>query len=93
MPFYLQAGSDADDTAAGQDHHVVAALGDIPVKRRLEELLQTLVAPIRERREVLAQDPDRVLDILNTGTRAARERTQARLHEVRTGLGMFMLKR
>jgi tryptophanyl-tRNA synthetase len=70
-----------------------AALGDIAVKRRLEELLQTLVAPIRERREVLAQDPDRVLDILNTGTRAARERTQATLDEVRSALGVFMLKR
>ncbi len=37
-----------------------AALGDIAVKRRLEELLQTLVAPIGERRKVLAQNPDRV---------------------------------
>jgi tryptophanyl-tRNA synthetase len=68
-------------------------LGDIAVKRRLEELLQTLLAPIRERREVLARDPDRVLDILNTGTRAARERTQATLDEVRTALGVFMFKR
>jgi tryptophanyl-tRNA synthetase len=67
-------------------------LGDIAVKRRLEELLQTLLAPIRERREVLARDPDRVLDILNTGTRAARERTQAALDEVRTALGVFTFK-
>jgi tryptophanyl-tRNA synthetase len=68
-------------------------LGDIAVKRRLEELLQTLLTPIRERREVLARDPDRVLDILNTGTRAARERTQATLDEVRAALGVFMFKR
>ena len=66
-------------------------LGDTAVKRRLEDILQTLLAPIRARRAAFAQDPGHVLDILRAGTRAARERTQATLDEVRSGLGLFAL--
>jgi len=64
-------------------------LGDAAVKRRLEDILQDLLAPIRERRAALAQDPGYVLDILRAGTLAARERTQATLDELRSGLGLF----
>ncbi len=64
-------------------------LGDAAVKRRLEDILQALLAPIRERRAALAKDPGYVLDILRAGTRAARERTQATLDELRSGLGLF----
>lgn len=66
-------------------------LGDAAVKRRLEDILQTLLAPIRERRAALAQDPGYLLDILRAGTLAARERTGATLDEVRCGLGLFTL--
>jgi tryptophanyl-tRNA synthetase len=66
-------------------------VGDMAVKRRLEELLQALLAPIRERRAVLARDPGAVLGTLRSGTLAARERTQATLDELRSALGLFRL--
>jgi len=81
-----------EDRAAVEDlkaRYRHGGLGDTVVKRRLEDVLQTLLAPIRERRAALARDPGYVFDILRAGTLAARERTQATLDEVRSGLGLF----
>jgi tryptophanyl-tRNA synthetase len=64
-------------------------LGDVVVKRRLEEILQALLAPIRERRAALEKDPCHVLDLLRAGTMVAREKTQATLDDIRSGLGLF----
>ncbi len=61
------------------------------VKRRLEAILQELLAPIRERRAAYARDMTYVLDILRTGTSKARAVTQVTLDEVRSGLGLFQL--
>ena len=66
-------------------------LGDMAVKRRLESILQELLAPIRERRSAYARDPEYALDLLRTGTTKAKAVTQATLNEVRSGLGLFLL--
>lgn len=68
-------------------------LGDMIVKRRLEDILQTLIAPIRERRAALARDPGYILDLLRVGTGKARDITQATLDEVRGALGLFAFER
>jgi tryptophanyl-tRNA synthetase len=64
-------------------------LGDMVVKRRLDDVLQALIAPIRQRRAMLARDPAYVLDVLRSGTVKARAVTQATLDEVRSTLGLF----
>lgn len=64
-------------------------LGDMAVKRHLEDILQALLAPIRERRARYASDPGYVLDVLQRGTLRAKERTEATLAEVRAALGLF----
>jgi tryptophanyl-tRNA synthetase len=64
-------------------------LGDMVVKRRLEEQLQALLAPIREQREQLARDPGYVFDVLRDGTGRAKAVTQRTLDEVRGALGTF----
>ena len=61
------------------------------VKRRLEAILQGLLAPIRERRAVYARRPEYVLDLLRDGTKKARAITQSTLLELRSGLGLFKL--
>ena len=66
-------------------------LGDMAVKRHLEDVLQALLAPIRERRARYAGDPAYVLDLLRQGTLKARERTEATVAELRAALGLFML--
>jgi tryptophanyl-tRNA synthetase len=80
------------DSAAVEElkaHYRRGGLGDSAVKRRLEDVLQTLLAPIRERRAVLARDPGHVLDVLREGTQRAREKTQETLNELRAALGLF----
>lgn len=66
-------------------------LGDAVVKRRLEDILQALLAPIRERRRTLAADLGHVASVLRAGTERAREVTAATLAEVRDGIGLFSL--
>ena len=66
-------------------------LGDVTLKRHLEDVLQALLAPIRERRALYAAEPDYVMEVLREGTRKARERTEATLAELRSALGLFSL--
>lgn len=81
-----------DEDRAGlealKDHYRRGGLGDSVVKRRLEERLQELLAPIRQRRQALAADKSVVLDILREGTRRAREVAAGTVSEVRRALGL-----
>lgn len=72
-------------------HYRRGGLGDITLKRHLEDVLQALLAPIRERRARYAAEPDYVMAVLREGTRKARERTEATLAELRSALGLFSL--
>lgn len=72
-------------------HYRRGGLGDMALKRRLEEILQALLGPVRERRAALAKDPGYVLEVLKAGTEQARERTQKTLEDVRAALGLFRL--
>lgn len=66
-------------------------LGDAAIKRRLEDILQALIAPIRQRRAELAKHPDYVFDVIRRGTEVARSRTETTKREVVEGLGLFTL--
>lgn len=89
---YLDAfDSDKETLAELKAHYQRGGLGDGKVKKRLEEILQELIAPIRERREQFAKDPVFVLDIIRKGTERARELTEATKRDVVEGLGLFQL--
>ncbi len=45
-------------------HYRRGGLGDSVIKRRLNEVLQAFLAPIRSRREELAKDPEAVMNLL-----------------------------
>lgn len=57
-------------------------LGDTPLKRRLEQVLESVIAPIRERRAALAKDPGIARAVLRRGTSRARETAAAALADV-----------
>jgi len=83
-----------EDHVAVEDlkaRYIRGGLGDSLVKKRLEDVLQALLAPIRDRRRALARDPGHVLQVVKRGTARAREITDATLREVRTALGLFTL--
>jgi tryptophanyl-tRNA synthetase len=90
---YLDAfDPDREAVAELKSQYRRGGLGDMVLKKRLEGVLETLVAPIRERRETLSADPARVLDVVREGTERARRVTRGVLSDVREALSLdFML--
>ncbi|KAA1178683.1 tryptophan--tRNA ligase [Rhizobium tropici] len=72
-------------------HYRRGGLGDVTLKRHLEDILQPLLAPIRTRRARYAAEPGYVMEVVREGTRKARERTESTLAELRSALGLFSL--
>jgi tryptophanyl-tRNA synthetase len=75
---------DQDTVAELEAHYRRGGLGDVALKRRLEDVLQTLLAPIRERRAGYARDVAVIDDILRIGTAHARATTADVLRDVRS---------
>ncbi|WP_324755186.1 tryptophan--tRNA ligase [Roseovarius sp. Pro17] len=83
-----------EDEAAVQElkaQYGRGGLGDAVIKRRLNGVLEALIAPIRQRREEFAKHPDHVLNVIRAGTQRAREVTEATKRDVVNGLGLFQL--
>jgi tryptophanyl-tRNA synthetase len=86
---YLDAfDTDKAGLAEMKAHYVRGGLGDSVVKKRLEGILQDMLAPIRARREELAKDKGQVMQILKEGTMKAREVAARTTDEVRKALGL-----
>ncbi|MGO4377592.1 tryptophan--tRNA ligase [Pseudoduganella sp. RAF19] len=71
-----------------KDHYVRGGLGDSVVKKRLEAVLQDMLAPIRARREELAKDKGYIMQVLKEGTMRAREVAAQTCDEVKAALGL-----
>jgi len=71
-----------------KDHYVRGGLGDSVVKKRLEVVLQDMLAPIRARREELAKDKGYIMQVLKEGTLRAREVAAQTCDEVKAALGL-----
>jgi tryptophanyl-tRNA synthetase len=66
-------------------------LGDRALKRMLDERLQAIVAPIRMRRDALADDPAFIREMLRKGSLEAREVAARTLDAVRSAIGLESL--
>lgn len=64
-------------------HYQRGGLGDVKVKKFLNNVMQSELAPIRERRKMWESRPADVFDILKAGSEAAREKAAATLDDVR----------
>ena len=86
---YLDA-FDPDTTTVNElkERYRGGGLGDVALKRRLEGVLEALLAPIRTRRAELERDLTYVLDVLRAGNERANAMTEAVLRDVR---GAFAL--
>ncbi len=67
-------------------------LGDVKIKRYLNEVMDGVLRPIRERREEYAQDMAGVQQILIDGTARANEVANQTLQEVRDAIGFNYFK-
>lgn len=66
-----------------EERYRAGGLGDVEVKRRLVDVLEAVLRPIRHRRSELARAPDAVLGVLAEGTERGRAVVQCTLAEVR----------
>ena len=75
-----------EDVKKLKTHYKKGGLGDIEVKKRLDDVLHNKLTPIRTRREEYAKDPGEVMRLLERGTEKARERAQEVLAKVRSAM-------
>jgi tryptophanyl-tRNA synthetase len=84
---YLDAfDSDLAGLEEMKAHYQRGGLGDSVVKKRLLEVLQAHLGPIRKKREDLAKDLALVMNILKKGTQRANEVANQTLLEVRQAM-------
>lgn len=77
-----------DNLAELKAHYERGGLGDGTVKKFLNEVLQSELKPVRERREELAKDLPEIFRMLKTGSDKAREVAEKTLQEVKTAMGI-----
>jgi len=79
---------DDPKVAEMKEHYQRGGLGDVVVKKYLVEVLENILAPIRERREELAKDPAAVYEILKQGSEKANVVANETLQKVRGAIGV-----
>lgn len=67
-------------------HYQRGGLGDVKVKKFLNNVIQTELKPIRERRKEWEQKIPEVYEILKTGSEEAKQVAQQTLHDVRKAM-------
>lgn len=75
-----------EEVAALKEQYTKGGLGDVVIKKRLIEVLNTTFAPIREKRLELAKDQQKILHILQDGTAKAQIVAKETLKEVKAAL-------
>lgn len=79
---------DKDKVAELKEQYRAGGLGDVKIKRYLNEVLETELGPIRARREEFAKDIPAVYAMLKEGSEKANEVANKTLEEVRRAIGI-----
>jgi tryptophanyl-tRNA synthetase len=82
---YLPEYSNLDELKA---HYKRGGLGDVKIKLFLNDVLQEVLKPIRERREELAKDKDYIYEVLKAGSIKAQRKAAITLKEVKDAMGI-----
>ena len=80
---FMQDYANLDELKA---HYKRGGLGDVKVKKFLNNVLQDVLEPIRERRHYWEQRIPEVYEILRTGSKEAEAAAAATLHDVREAM-------
>jgi tryptophanyl-tRNA synthetase len=86
-PMYQIFGRDILETV--QDECENAKIGCVDCKTRLAGKINEFMKPVRERRQELARDPDRVRKIIEFGNKKARKVAMQTLSDVRDIMGLL----
>lgn len=79
---------DKDKVAELKEQYRAGGLGDVKIKRYLNEVLEAELGPIRARREEFAKDIPAVYAMLKKGSEKANEVANKTLEEVRRAIGV-----
>ncbi|ETA73643.1 tryptophan--tRNA ligase [Ligilactobacillus equi] len=79
---------DKKHVQALKEHYQKGGLGDVKIKRYLNEVLEAKLAPIRERRLEFAQDMPAVYQMLKEGSQKANAVAEQTLKEVKEAMGL-----
>jgi tryptophanyl-tRNA synthetase len=86
---YLDAfHQDQDYVANLKTQYSAGGLGDGSVKKILEECLQDLLKPIRQRREEFIADRSQLITILKAGTERSQDESNEVLRQVKSAFGL-----
>jgi tryptophanyl-tRNA synthetase len=69
-----------------KDHYRCGGLGDMKCKKLLNQILNEMLEPIRQRRHEFEQDIPEIYNILRKGTEKARETAAQTMDEVRQAM-------
>ncbi len=84
---YLDAfDADREGLEAMKAHYQRGGLGDSVVKKRLLEVLQAFLEPVRKKRNEYAQDPAHVMEIVRKGTQRANAVASQTLQDARKAM-------
>jgi len=72
-----------------KDHYTKGGLGDVVCKKRLLEVLDNFLTPIREKRKKYEKDPKHVLDLIIKGSQDAKIVAAKTLKEVKDVMHMY----
>ena len=79
---------DAEKVAELKAQYQAGGLGDVKIKRYLNDVLEAELAPIRDRRAELAKDPEAIYAMLKAGSDKANVVANKTLNEVRDAIGI-----
>ncbi|MBS9338674.1 tryptophan--tRNA ligase [Fructobacillus sp. M2-14] len=71
-----------------KDHYQRGGLGDMKLKKHLLEVMEAELAPIRERRMEYAKDMDKVMAMLEEGSKKANAKAEETMAQVRAAMGI-----
>lgn len=94
-PVFIYLDAFCDDKKAVEEmkaHYEKGGLGDVKIKRYLNEVMQAKLEPIRTRRSEYEKNMDYVYEILKKGSEKAREKASETLTEVRDAIGINYFK-
>jgi tryptophanyl-tRNA synthetase len=84
---------DKEQVALFKARYTSGTIGDVEVKRRLAQVLNEYLAPLRQKRAEYIQRPDDLIDILRAGTQMARPLVQSTQEEASAKMGLDILGR
>ena len=76
-----------------KEHYSRGGVGDVKIKNFLNSILQELLEPIRERRHYYENNLDYVYEVLENGSKKAREKASEVLKRVRESIGVEYFKK